>query len=203
MVHFSWEVTHIFQNLRIFKYYWNIPSQEVWANYDGPSLFTCFGGSRKCGVQWAIMPWFQGSARWELLSHKLGHYSRDSLVLHADWTSILRETYTENIGARSRYLGQFGKLTIVAWDDSLLPGCHQAIITAAMVLYTTLYTTETNLVLTVPEDFDAKSGHLRHVQVIASYRVGVQLHMHVLQSKVQLHMHVRDTCFQSQEEASS
>ena len=44
----------------------NVHLEVVWANTDGPLLFTCFGGCRKCGVQWAIMPWFQGPARWEL-----------------------------------------------------------------------------------------------------------------------------------------
>ena len=37
--------------------------QNVWANTNGPLLFTCFGGRRKCGVWWAIMPRFQGPAR--------------------------------------------------------------------------------------------------------------------------------------------
>ena len=36
---------------------------DVWANIDGPLLFTCFGGHRKCSIGWAIMPWFQGSGR--------------------------------------------------------------------------------------------------------------------------------------------
>ena len=35
----------------------------VWANIDGPLLFTCFGAHRKCSIGWAIMPWFQGSGR--------------------------------------------------------------------------------------------------------------------------------------------
>ena len=43
----------------------NVYLEGVWANTDGPLLFTCFGGRRKCGVWWAIMPWFQGPARWE------------------------------------------------------------------------------------------------------------------------------------------
>ena len=43
--------------------------QNVWGNTNGPLLFTCFGGCRKCGVWWAIMPRFQGPARpkWEIL----------------------------------------------------------------------------------------------------------------------------------------
>ena len=36
---------------------------DVGANIDGPLLFTCFGGHRKCSIGWAIMPWFQGSGR--------------------------------------------------------------------------------------------------------------------------------------------
>ena len=44
----------------------NVHLEDVWANTDGPLLFTCFGGRRKCGVWWAIMPWFQEPARWEL-----------------------------------------------------------------------------------------------------------------------------------------
>ena len=44
----------------------SIHLEDVWANTDGPLLFTCFGGHRKCGVWWAIIPWFQGPARWEL-----------------------------------------------------------------------------------------------------------------------------------------
>ena len=43
----------------------NVHLEDVWANTGGPLLFTCFGGRRKCGVWWAIMPWFQGPARWE------------------------------------------------------------------------------------------------------------------------------------------
>ena len=34
--------------------------EDVWANTDGPLLFTCFGDNWKCGVWWAIMPRFQG-----------------------------------------------------------------------------------------------------------------------------------------------
>ena len=42
--------------------------QNIWANTNGPLLFTCFGGRRKCGVWWAIMPRFQGPARPEWTS---------------------------------------------------------------------------------------------------------------------------------------
>ena len=43
----------------------NVHLEDVWANTDGPLLFSCFGGRRKCGVWWAIMPWFQGPVWWE------------------------------------------------------------------------------------------------------------------------------------------
>ena len=43
----------------------NVHLEDVSVNTDGPLLFTCFGGRRKCGVWWAIMPWFQEPARWE------------------------------------------------------------------------------------------------------------------------------------------
>ena len=44
----------------------NVHLEDVWANTDGPLLFTWFGGRRKCGVWWAIMTRFYGPARWEL-----------------------------------------------------------------------------------------------------------------------------------------
>ena len=51
----------------------NVYLEDVWANTDGPLLLTCFGGRRKCGLWWAIMPWFQGPARWELVNSNLSY----------------------------------------------------------------------------------------------------------------------------------
>ena len=49
----------------------NVHLEDVWANTEAPLLFTCFGGRRKCGIWWAIMPCFQGPARWECTSQNL------------------------------------------------------------------------------------------------------------------------------------
>ena len=64
----------------------NVHLEDVWANTDGPLLFTCFGGRRKCGVWWAIMPWFQEPARWEYHPNHQRVISLQQLLCHGDIT---------------------------------------------------------------------------------------------------------------------
>ena len=56
--------------------------EDVWANIDGPLLFTCFGDHRKCGVWWAIMSRFQEPARseWRILNYI--HYKVWDKITH-------------------------------------------------------------------------------------------------------------------------
>ena len=63
----------------------NVYFEDVWANTDGPLLFACFGGRRKCGVWWAIMPWFQGPARWEKLLNCQTRTRCQCYSIHPDW----------------------------------------------------------------------------------------------------------------------
>ena len=87
----------------------NVHLEDVSANTDGPLLFTCFGGRRKCGVWWAIMPWFQEPARWEWVESIFGLKFRWSLrsIFDKQWEwkmSLLKLPSTILGGREIRYI---------------------------------------------------------------------------------------------------
>ena len=103
---------------------------DVWANTDGPLLFACFGGHRKCSIGWVIMLWFQVVGR-----HLLQQFCSGFNVLKLENTDISHKKREVRLGLFFSF-----SFLLFSWMKTLyfntnffIPSVHWNIVSTSMV----------------------------------------------------------------------